>query len=83
MTVRCNFNWGAYAGKNVTVTVFPLTGTGVSFTVQTEFVGLTANAYFNATETVESFYMTVQNDANSAINVTLTGVSIDTVPLSV
>jgi hypothetical protein len=81
-TVHCNFNWGSYAGKNVTVTVFPQNGTGVSFPVQTEFVGLTANAYFNATTSVDYFYVTVFNDAASAINVTLTSVSIDTVSIS-
>jgi len=77
VTIRCNFNWGAYAGENITVNVVPQSGIGATYTVQPAFVELTANAYFNATETVESFVMTVQNDANSAINLTLAGVSIN------
>lgn len=81
-TVRCNFNWGSYAGGNITVSVSPQNGTGALYTVQTAFVKLAANAYFNTTETVENFAMTVQNDANSAINLTLTSVSIDTSPVS-
>lgn len=81
-TVHCNFNWGTYAGRNVTVTVFPQDGTGASFPIQTVFVSMTANAYFNATESVDYFYVTVFNDAASATNLTLNSVSIDTVPVS-
>jgi hypothetical protein len=81
-TVRCNFNWGSYAGRNITVSVSPQDGTGALYTVQPAFVKLTASAYFNATETVENFLMIVQNDANSAINLTLTSVSIDTSAVS-
>lgn len=76
-TVRCNFNWGAYAGENITVNVSPQSGIGATYTVQPSFVKLTATAFFNATQTVKSFVMLVENDANSAINLTLTGVSID------
>jgi len=81
-TVRCNFNWGSYAGKNITVSVSPQDGTGALYTVQPAFVKLTASAYFNATETVENFFMTVQNDANSAINLTLSSVSVDAATVS-
>ncbi|HVP17054.1 MAG TPA: hypothetical protein VMT42_06780 [candidate division Zixibacteria bacterium] len=77
VTIQCNFNWGAYAGKNITVSVSPQSGTGATYIVHPSFVGFTANAYFNGTDTVESFVMIVQNDANSAINLTLAGVSID------
>lgn len=77
VTIQCNFNWGAYAGENITVNVSPQSGIGATYTVQPAFVELTANAYFNATATVESFVVTVQNDANSAINLTLAGVSIN------
>jgi hypothetical protein len=76
-TIRCYSNWGSYAGENITVNVAPQSGNGATYQVNPPFVKLTASAYFNATETVESFFMTVQNDANSAINLTLTGVSID------
>lgn len=81
-TVRCNFNWGSYAGRNITVSVSPQNGNGALYTVQPAFVELGASAYFNATETVENFAMTVQNSANSAINLTLTSVSIDSSPVS-
>ena len=81
-TIQCNFNWGAYAGQNITVNVSPQSGIGATYTVQPSFVSFTANAYLNATETVESFVMTVQNDPNSAINLTLAGVSIDGTPIT-
>jgi len=82
VTIQCTFNWGAYAGQNITVDVLPQSGIGATYTVQPAFVGLTANVYFNATETVQSFVMTVQNDANSAINLTLSGISIDGAAIS-
>lgn len=81
-TFQCSFNWGSYAGENLTVTVFPQSGTGSSFTVPTEFVRLTANAYFNATESVDYFFVTVFNDPLSAINLTLNSVSIDSASVS-
>jgi hypothetical protein len=76
-TLRCYFSWGSYSGKNMTVTVFPQTGVGGSFPVQTQFVGLTSNTFFNANESIEYFTMIVQNDQLSAINLTLTSVSLD------
>jgi hypothetical protein len=77
VSIQCNLNWGAYAGENLTVTVTPQTGIGATFTVTPSFVQLTATAYFDPSETVGSFLMIVQNNASSAINLTLTGVSID------
>lgn len=81
-TFQCSFNWGSYAGENLTVTVFPQSGTGSSLTAQTEFVKMTANAYFNATESVDYFFVTVFNDPLSAINLTLNSVSIDSASVS-
>jgi len=82
-TIRCNYNWGNYAGENMTVTVFPLSGTGTSFPVQTQFVSMTANGFFNAAQSVEYFYVSVQNDPQSAINLTLNSVTLDTTAISV
>ena len=82
-TIRCYYNWGRYAGENMTVTVFPLGGTGASFPVQTQFVSMTANGFFNATQSVEYFYVSVQNDPQSAINLTLRSVTLDTTAISV
>lgn len=82
-TIRCYYNWGNYAGENMTVTVFPLGGTGSSFPVQTQFVSMTANGFFNATQSVEYFYVSVQNNPQSAINLTLTSVTLDTTAISV
>jgi len=82
VSIQCNLNWGAYAGENLTVTVTPQTGIGATFTVQPSFVQLTASAFFVPSQTVESFLMIVQNNASSAINLTLTGVTIDGTDIS-
>jgi hypothetical protein len=81
-TVRCYSNWGSYAGNDMTVEVFSQAGTGSFLTVQTKFVKLTAVASFNATESVEYFYVVAKNDPVSEINLTVTGVSIDSIPVS-
>ena len=77
VSIQCNLDWGAYAGENLTVTVTPQIGIGATFTVTPSFVQLTATAYFDPSATVESFLVIVQNNASSAINLTLSGVSID------
>jgi hypothetical protein len=76
-TIQCNFNWGAYAGENITVGVIPQSGTGASATVQPAYVKLRDSALFDAAETVQSFVMSANNDPDSAINLTLTGVTVD------
>jgi hypothetical protein len=81
-TIRCIFDWSSYAGSNITVNVSPVNGNGGFLTVQPAFVKLGASTYFNATESVEYFNMTVINDASSAINLTLSSVTIDSDPVS-
>ena len=81
-TVRCNFDWGGYTGRNITVSVLPQSGSGALYQVQPTLVNFTDSAFFNPAESVKYFDVNVQNNANSAINLTLTGVSIDTVSVS-
>ena len=77
LSIQCNLDWGAYAGENLTVTVTPQTGIGATFTVQPSYVQLTATTYFDPSTTVENWFMTVTNNASSAIDLTLSGVTID------
>lgn len=73
---------GSYAGRSITVNVLPQNGTGVAFTVQTDFVKLDADTYFNATESVTQFNVTVTNELNSVLNLTINNVVIDYTPVS-
>jgi len=73
-TIKCNFFWGLFAGKTVTAHVTGEDGSGDAFSVQTTFVGLTATAGFNATESSKYLNLTVSNDKDSAINLTLSKV---------
>ncbi len=70
-TIRCLERWGQFAGKTVAVHVSVLEGSGATHSVKTEFVKLEAQTYFNATETVNYFNVTVKNNKESAINLTL------------
>lgn len=81
-TIRCYWDWGSYAGRSVTVNVLPQNGTGVAFVVQTDFVKLDAKTYFNATESVTQFNVTVTNELESVLNLTISNVVIDGTPVS-
>jgi hypothetical protein len=80
--IRCYWDWCSYAGRSITVNVLPQNGTGVAFTVQTDFVKLDADTYFNATESVTQFNVTVTNELNSVLNLTINNVVIDYTPVS-
>lgn len=76
-TVECWENWGAYAGKTITVYVSAEDGSGDVRPFATQLVGLTVESYFNATESIKYFNVSVTNAAVSATNLTLTHVYFD------
>ncbi len=80
--IRCYWDWGSYAGRSIAVNVLPQNGTGVAFTVETDFVKLDVDTYFNATESVTQFNVTVTNELNSVLNLTVNNVVIDYTPVS-
>jgi hypothetical protein len=79
--IKCKRNWGAYAGKVLTVHVLALDGSGATRSFETQLVKLNLQTYFNATETVKKFNATLRNDESSAINVTLSNVYLDDIPV--
>ncbi|MGQ9506378.1 MAG: hypothetical protein ACUVTB_00795 [Candidatus Bathycorpusculaceae bacterium] len=78
-TIKCNKNWGAFAGKTITVHVSATNASGATYSFKTEFVKLNVQAYFNATESIKYFNVTVKNDAQSKINLTLNEVDFKVV----
>ncbi|MGB9778359.1 MAG: hypothetical protein ACPLW8_03045 [Candidatus Bathyarchaeales archaeon] len=70
-TIKCNKNWGEFAGKTITVHISATNASGATYSFKTEFVKLYLDAYFNATESIEYFNLTVRNDALSKINLTI------------
>lgn len=73
-TLKCMTSWGEFAGKNITVHIVPLEGSGSSLSAQTKFVKLDIGTRFNATDSAKYFNVTVMNHENSAINLTLINV---------
>lgn len=73
-TIKCSFYWSLFAGKTITAHVLGENSSGDAFSISTAFVGLTATAGFNATESSKYFNLTVSNDKDSAINLTLSKV---------
>lgn len=73
-TVKCKTGWGEFAGKNITVHVVPLDGSGASLSATTKFVKLDVGTLFNATDSSKYFNVTVKNHEDSAINLTMINV---------
>jgi hypothetical protein len=70
-TIQCLSNWGNFAGSTITVHVSALNASGAVASVTTSFVKLGLQVQFNATATCRQFNVTITNNANSAINLTL------------
>jgi len=70
-TIKCIENWGQFAGKTITVHVIGTNSTGATRSVKTKYVKLNVDVNFNQTVSCKHFNITVKNDPNSAINLTL------------
>jgi hypothetical protein len=75
-TITCYRNWGSFAGKRITVHVVSANGSGATYSVDTQFVKIEAEATFNATVSCKSFLVNVENDRNSALNLTITRIRV-------
>ena len=80
-TIKCNRNWGEFAGKKINVHVSATDASGAVASIKTEFVKLELKTQFNATVSCKQFNVTITNSQNSAINLTLTKIKIDMVPI--
>ncbi|MDI6805616.1 MAG: hypothetical protein QMD20_03005, partial [Candidatus Bathyarchaeia archaeon] len=67
-TFNCTFNWTAYEGLNVNVTVYTEEGFNATYSYTLPKVLLTVN--FDSSKSTNYFSITIQNNANSTINVT-------------
>jgi hypothetical protein len=76
-TIKCFASWGEYAGKNITVHVSALNASGAVISTNTEYVKLAVTAKLDATLSCRQFNVTIKNDPQSAINLTLTKVLIN------
>lgn len=73
-SIVCTENWGAYAGQSITVHAVTNNASGATYTVTTEFVELELSAQYDATLSCNYFNVTATNNAESAINLTLSEV---------
>jgi len=76
-TIICFENWGDFAGKTISVHVSAQKASGAVYSVKAEFVKLEVQTHFNAAESVKYFNVTVENDLQSAIDLTLSNVYFD------
>jgi hypothetical protein len=80
-TIKCNRNWGEFAGKKINVHVSATDASGAVASIKTEFVKLELKTQFNATVSCKQFNITITNDPQSAINLTLTNIEVDLLPI--
>jgi hypothetical protein len=71
-TIKCSSNWGNFAGNTITVHVSALSASGAVASVNTSFVQLGLQVKFNATISCRQFNVTITNNAQSVMNLTLT-----------
>lgn len=80
-TIKCNRNWGEFAGKTIAVHVSTTDASGAEASAETKLVKLEATTRFNATVSCKQFNVTITNDPQSAINLTLTKIYINRMPI--
>jgi len=76
-TIRCDENWGEFAGKAIVVHVSATGGSGAAASAETKFVKLELETKVNATVSCKQFNVTIKNDPQSAINLTLTNIKVE------
>lgn len=70
-TIKCTREWGDFAGSTITVHVSALNASGATISVATSSVKLGLQVKFNATVSCKQFNVTITNNQQSAINLTL------------
>ena len=80
-TIKCNRNWGEFAGKTIAVHMSATNASGAEASAETKLVKLELNTRFNATVSCKQFNVTIRNNPQSAINLTLTNIKVDLVPI--
>lgn len=80
-TINCSLLWGDLAGKLVTVHVATTNNTGAERSVQTQDVRLGLNTFFNASQSINYFNISVTS-ISSPINLSLSRVLFDFYPLN-
>ena len=80
-TIKCLLSWGEFAGKIITVHVSAMNASGAVVYTSTEYVKLEVTAILNAALSCKQFNVAIKNDPQSAINLTLTKIYINRMPI--
>jgi hypothetical protein len=80
-TIKCLSNWGNFAGNTITVHVSALNASGAVASVDTNYVKMGLQVDFNPNVSCQQFDATIINNGDSAINLTLTKIYVDGLPV--
>jgi len=80
-TIKCERSWGEFAGKTITVHVSASSASGATASVKTSFVKLRLAVEFDSGRSCRYFYVSVINDQQSAINLTLKKLYVNLAPI--
>jgi len=76
-TIKCDENWGEFAGKTIAVHVSATNASGAEASAETKLVKLELETKFNATVSCKQFNVTIRNQPQSVINLTLTKIYVN------
>jgi hypothetical protein len=80
-TIECEKSWGEFAGKTITVYVSASSASGAVASFNTTFVKLELEVKFDAGVSCKRFNVTITNNPQSAINLTLTKLYVSEIPI--
>lgn len=81
-SIKCTARWGRFSGEVITVHVSATNSAAASKSVRTALVDLEALTFFDAAVSVKYFNVSITNNVQSAINLTLTNIYLDNVLVS-
>lgn len=76
-TIKCLTNWSQFAGKAISIHLIASKASGAVKTVQTEFVKLELETFFDAALSIKQFSLSVRNSGLSRANLTINKVLVN------
>jgi len=81
-TFECNWNWGNFAGETVRIEPVAANASTKSYSYATPRVKLKLTPKFDVSQSIEYFDLTIENSAESIINLTISDIMVNNEPIN-
>ena len=81
-TFECNWNWGNFAGETVRIEPVAANASTKSYSYATPRVKLKLTPNFDVSQSIEYFDLTIENSAESIINLTISDIMVNNEPIN-